>query len=259
MTTSPKTASTSGYSQENEDEPACRRPPGNAGANGMIAIVDYGMGNLRSIANAFEALGEQVAIVKEPSALAAADAIVVPGVGAFGDGMANLKKAGFLETLRAEVIGKKKPYLGICLGMQFLAERGLEHGEHAGFGWVKGVVRKIQPKDQRIKVPHMGWNDVAVRERADPVLFGGLGTGPVFYFVHSYFLEPAESEKGTVSSTCWHGEDVVASIRKGNIFGVQFHPEKSQKAGLRLLKNFIDYAKKSRQAGKTPAGGGTDA
>ncbi len=210
----------------------------------MIAIVDYGMGNLRSISNAFEALGENVTITQKPSDLFKAKAIVVPGVGAFGDGMANLQASGFVKVLNEEVLVKCKPFLGVCLGMQFLGEQGLEHGTHKGLGWIKGTVRKIEPKDEKTKVPHIGWNDVNLVKSS--VIFEGLGQHPSFYFVHSYFLDV--QEKDVISSTCWHGEPIVSSVQKYNIFGVQFHPEKSQKAGLKLLKNFIDFVKSDLHA-----------
>lgn len=204
----------------------------------MITIIDYGAGNLQSIYNAFEALGEKTAIVREPSKLREAKAIVLPGVGAFGDGINNLEKLGFINALNEEIIDNKKPYLGICLGMQFLSEKSFEHGEHKGFGWINGVVKKIEPAEKQFKVPHMGWNDVKILKRN--VLFTGLDENPVFYFVHSYFFDV--KEENAISSTCWHGEMINASLEKDNIFAVQFHPEKSQTAGLKLLKNFIDYS-----------------
>lgn len=202
----------------------------------MIAIIDYGMGNLQSISNAFEALGEETIIASKPFELCSAKAIVLPGVGAFRDGMRNLRRSGFVETLNKEIIEKKKPYLGICLGMQFLAEKSLEHGIHQGLGWIKGTVKKLEPNDSRFKIPHMGWNNIEVADKS--ILFEGLKDDPVFYFVHSYHLDINEDE--AISSFCWHGQKIIASIQKENIFGVQFHPEKSQTAGIKLLKNFIE-------------------
>ncbi|MBI3087386.1 MAG: imidazole glycerol phosphate synthase subunit HisH [Candidatus Omnitrophica bacterium] len=207
----------------------------------MIAIVDYGMGNLKSVANAFEAIGSPARLVTRPEELREAAAIVVPGVGAFGDGMRNLRARGFVEALEEEVRRKGKPYLGICLGMQFLADVSFEHGEHAGLGWIRGAVKRLEPDDRRFKVPHMGWNDL--RLIRDSALFADLPGEPVFYFVHSYHVEVAPEEAGAVTATCWHGADVTAAVQKEQIFGVQFHPEKSQQVGLHLLKNFVQSAR----------------
>jgi glutamine amidotransferase len=202
----------------------------------MIAIVDYGMGNLRSVVNAFEAIGQPAIVTSRADDVRAADAIVVPGVGAFHDGMRNLERTGLIEVLTEEVRERGKPFLGICLGMQFLAEYGDEGAGGAGLGWIRGTVRRLAPAERRFKVPHIGWNDVQlVREG---VLYGGLGEAPVYYFVHGYHLEVAPEAAAAVTATCWHGETVVASVEQSNILGVQFHPEKSQRAGLRLLENF---------------------
>jgi len=209
----------------------------------MIAIIDYSAGNLQSIYNAFEALGEDVIITKDPSKLKDAKAIVLPGVGAFRDGINNLRDMGFVEALNEEIMQKKKPYLGVCLGLQFLAEKSLEHGEYEGLGWIKGAVKKIEPNDRKFKIPHMGWNDIKITK--DSALFNGLVDEPVFYFVHSYYLDVDENE--VVSSTCWHGQDITASVQKDNIFAVQFHPEKSQGAGLKVLKNFIEFVNRSEK------------
>jgi glutamine amidotransferase len=203
----------------------------------MIAIIDYGAGNLRSVFNAFEAIGEKPYIASKPEELKKALAIILPGVGAFGDGIVNLKKLNFVDQLTEEVLVKKKPYLGICLGMQFLADVSMEMGVHSGLGFVNGAVRAISPNNSKFRIPHIGWNNVAVKNR-NP-LFEGLEDEPVFYFVNSFYFEPDESELDVISSTCWHGATITASIQKNNIFGVQFHPEKSQQAGLKLLENFI--------------------
>lgn len=200
----------------------------------MIAIVDYGAGNLQSIYNAFEAIGAKAQIVSEPD-LSAYKAIVVPGVGGFSDCIKNLRESGFAAELREQVIVRKKPYLGICLGMQFLGEKSFEHGEHKGLGWLEGNVQRIRPSDAKFKVPHMGWNNVKVVKES--ILFSGL-IEPTFYFVHSYHLE----SPGNMTSSCYHGLEVTASVEKGHIFGVQFHPEKSQGAGLKVLENFCRYA-----------------
>jgi glutamine amidotransferase len=203
-----------------------------------IAIVDYGAGNLKSIANAFEAIGILGTVVTRPEELQKADAIVLPGVGAFADGFLNLSKKKFIEELNRQVIENKKPYLGICLGLQFLMEKSFENGCHEGLGWVKGVVKKIQPRDNTFKIPHMGWNNSKVQKEGG--LFLELGCEPVFYFVHSYCVEVDQEQSNSITSVCWHGQEIVASLQKENIFGVQFHPEKSQGAGLKLLKNFTE-------------------
>lgn len=203
----------------------------------MIAIIDYNMGNIRSVANAFEAIGQEVKVTKNPSDLKDARALILPGVGAFLDGIGNLEKLNFIETLNEEVIRKGKPYLGICLGMQLIAQKGYENGCHNGFGWISGYVKKIQPCELKYKVPHMGWNNV--QPLNENGLFAELGKEPVFYFVHSYHIEMHESSSNYITSNCWHGTRITASVEKGNIFGVQFHPEKSQGPGLKLLQNFI--------------------
>jgi glutamine amidotransferase len=199
----------------------------------MIAIIDYDAGNLRSVFNAFEAIGQKAFITRDPAKLKRAKAIVLPGVGAFGDGMASLKRMNLIEVLNEEIVEKKKPYLGICLGMQFLANESEELGNHRGLGWIDGSVRIIRPNDPKFRIPHIGWNNIEVKKKAP--LFEGFSGDPVFYFVHSYHLEP----EGSPSATCWHGTTVTASIQKDNIFGVQFHPEKSQKEGLKVLENFV--------------------
>lgn len=205
----------------------------------MIAIIDYGAGNLRSVGNAFEAIGEDVVVTKEPEEIVNAKAIVLPGVGAFGDGMENLRRLNLVELLNEQVIDQKKPYLGICLGLQFLAKESHEHGSHKGLGWVNGVVEKIAPENDSFRIPHIGWNDVHIKQSSR--LFDNISSerDPVFYFVHSYSLQVDKQEEDIVTSTCWHGTDITASIQKDNIIGVQFHPEKSQRLGLNLLENFI--------------------
>ncbi len=203
----------------------------------MIAIIDYNMGNLQSVLNAFRLLGEQVVTTQKKEDLEAAKAIVLPGVGSFKDGMQNLEKLGLVSILEEEVLNKRKPFLGICLGMQLLATTGTEYGNYKGLGWVKGVVDMIRPADNSYKIPHMGWNSVDIKKHEG--LFKDIEQGSVYYFVHSYSLQPDSSEKDIVTSTCWHGQEIVASLEKDNIFGVQFHPEKSQGAGLKVLENFI--------------------
>ena len=204
----------------------------------MIAIIDYEAGNLKSVYNAFEAIGHITIVTSDPVELKKAAAIVLPGVGAFGEGMAALRRKNVIDALIEEVLVKKKPYLGICLGMQFLASESEEIGTHRGFGWLKSRVKRIQSNDVKFKIPHMGWNNVEIKKR-NP-LFENLETEPVFYFVHSYCLDLMDDPANSISSTCWHGTTITASVQKDNIFGVQFHPEKSQQAGLHLLENFVN-------------------
>lgn len=202
----------------------------------MIGIVDYGMGNLRSVAKAFELLGAETVVSGKPEELQAAEKLVLPGVGAFGDGMANLRKLGLDKFLEGEVLGKKKPMLGICLGMQLLAQEGFERGRNKGLGFIGGKVAKFELEAQGLKVPHVGWNEV--RFLGENPLFRGLKDGACFYFVHSYHM--VCDDKKDVSAVCDYGYEFTAAVRRGNIFGTQFHPEKSQEAGLRVLENYID-------------------
>ncbi|MCB1182656.1 imidazole glycerol phosphate synthase subunit HisH [bacterium] len=200
-----------------------------------IAIVDAGLGNLRSVANAVAALGAAPAIVRSPHDLAAADAIILPGVGAFGDGMRRLRAGGWVPALEQAVLGEGKPFLGICLGMQLLASRGTEHGDHAGLGWLDGTVTRLPGGDPAVRVPHVGWNDVEIA--GDGGMYAGCGPAPDFYFVHSYRFEPADP--AVVTGWCTHGVRFAASVARGNIRAVQFHPEKSQGAGMAVLRNFL--------------------
>jgi glutamine amidotransferase len=208
----------------------------------MLAIVDYGMGNVRSIYNAFNLLGEEVCISDDKNILSNAEAIIVPGVGAFSDGMKNLREKNLLEFLEIEVVEKKKPYLGICLGLEFLAEKSFEGGIHTGFGWIKGTVTKLQPNVPTLRVPHIGWNDAVVLKNEG--LFKEIQK-PTFYFLHSYYLKVDESEMNVITSICdYGGNQITATLQKDNIYAVQFHPEKSQSTGIKLLKNFLDDIRK---------------
>lgn len=202
----------------------------------MIAIIDYGSGNLRSAAKAVERVAgaRTVGIVNSSSALADASHIVLPGVGAFGDCMQGLKSLpGMVAALEQEVLKKKKPLLGICVGMQMLFETGYEHGEHQGLGWLKGEVKPLQTT---LKVPHMGWNTLCL---AHPhPLLAGIEDNAHAYFVHSYHA--VCKNPGDVLATTEYGQTIAAVVGQGNIMGTQFHPEKSQETGLRLLNNFVN-------------------
>ncbi len=203
----------------------------------MIAVIDYGMGNLRSVVNAIEMAGGSPEVVSDPSRLQTAERILLPGVGAFGDCIANLKRTGFAETLDREVREKGRPILGICLGMQVMARRGFEFGEHDGLGWFDAEVRRIQPTDPGLRVPQVGWNDLDVRKE-HPVL-RGMPKGSDVYFVHSFHMscnDPAD-----ILATCDYGGPITAAVAKDNIVATQFHPEKSQDVGLGLLTNFLRW------------------
>ncbi len=202
----------------------------------MIAIIDYGMGNLPSVLNSLESINIAARITDQLTDIQNADGLILPGVGAFGDGMRNLADRHLVEILNEEVLVKAKPILCICLGQQLIATDSSEFGQHRGLGWIEGSVKKIASPDPTFKIPHMGWNDVTI-VKPEP-LFKGIGAAPVFYFVHSYHIEPRGIYVECASATCFHGIPIVASLQHKNIFAVQFHPEKSQKDGLQLLKNF---------------------
>jgi len=209
---------------------------------GTVAIVDYGSGNLRSAEKALARVAQElgadceIVVTAEPDVVAQAKRIVLPGVGAFGDCMAGLRSiAGMPEALNEAVIGRRIPFLGICVGMQLLASVGREFGDHQGLDWIDGEVVALAPRDASLKIPHMGWNDVHW-VRPHP-LFEGIADGADLYFVHSFAFEPRD--RAVVVATADYGGAIAAAVARGNIAGVQFHPEKSQTAGMRLLGNFL--------------------
>lgn len=204
-----------------------------------VAIVDYGSGNLHSAAKAFERMADEpVLVTADPGAVAAADRIVLPGVGAFGDCWGGLNALeGMVEALEEAVIRGGRPFLGICIGMQLMATRGLEHGEFPGLGWIAGEVTQLQPADPSLKVPHMGWNELTV-QRAHPVL-DHLPAGAHMYFVHSYQF--IAQNPAHVLATTDYGAPLTALIGRDNIIGSQFHPEKSQKSGLAFIEAFLRW------------------
>lgn len=200
----------------------------------MIAIVDYGMGNLRSVSKAFQSQGFTVNVTRDPGDIREASGLVLPGQGAFGDCVKNLEENGIFQTIR-EFIESGKPYLGICLGLQVLFEGSEESPGVAGLGLLKGkVVRFPSFKKERLKVPHMGWNRIGIRKKT--ALLEGIPDGSWFYFVHSYF--PVPEDESVIAITCTYGLEFTAAVATGNIFACQFHPEKSQAVGLRILANF---------------------
>lgn len=203
----------------------------------MIAIVDYGMGNVRSLRNALEYIGAETCVTADPKALEAADRIVLPGVGAFGDAMTAIRARGLEEVLTRQALGVRKPILGICLGMQLFARSSSEHGEHAGLGWIDADIRRLELAPP-LKVPHVGWN--ALQFPADDWLFKGLRRDESnFYFVHSYHMVCHHQED--LLATTDHGGPVAAVARRGHLLAMQFHPEKSQDNGLKLLENWVRW------------------
>lgn len=199
------------------------------------AIIDYGMGNLLSVQRAFEKCGSDAVIIDNPLELRDAERIVLPGVGAFPDAMDNLRKNGWIEELNRAVLEKETPILGICLGMQLLADKGYEVWECDGLGYIPGEIIRFTQTQEKERIPHVGWNEILKRE--DSPLFDGIADGTNYYFVHSYHFRVANEENiATVTPYC--GE-FVSSVIKDNIVGTQFHPEKSQKAGFKLIKNFL--------------------
>ena len=208
--------------------------------NKMTVIIDYGSGNLRSVAKAFEhARVEDVLVSNDPAALKDASHIVLPGVGAFADCKAGLEAVlGMIEALEEQVINAKKPFLGICVGMQLMATLGREHGETAGFDWIGGEVVEIKPNDATLKIPHMGWNALEFDAGVHPVL-QGFETGVHAYFVHSYHFAAANSEN--VLASVDYGGKVMAIVGRDNMIGTQFHPEKSQQFGLAFIENFLKW------------------
>jgi glutamine amidotransferase len=210
-----------------------------------VAIIDYGSGNLRSAAKAFERAAAEknvsadIRVVSDAAEIARADRIVLPGVGAFADCMRGLGALpGMVAAMDKAVRGQGRPFLGICVGMQLLATRGFEHGTHAGLGWIPGTVEALRPSDPALKIPHMGWN--ALEFRAAHPLLEGIAPGAHAYFVHSYAMtcrDPAD-----VVATTGYGGPVAALIAHANMAGTQFHPEKSQASGLRLIANFLAWS-----------------
>ena len=212
-----------------------------------VAVIDYGSGNLHSAAKALEraaresGANEPIVVTRDPEAVRRAERVVLPGVGAFADCKAGLAAVpGMVDAMTEAAHKRARPFLGICVGLQLLAERGLENGVTEGLGWIKGEVDRIAPSDARLKIPHMGWNTLIARK--DHPLFGGIElgqTGLHAYFVHSYQLAPAD--KDDLVADTEYGGPITAVIARGNIAGTQFHPEKSQRLGLALLANFLRW------------------
>jgi len=203
-----------------------------------VAIINYGMGNLSSVRRSFEEVGAETIIASHPSALYDANRLVLPGVGSFSQGMASLNQGGWVSALQDVVHIQRKPLLGICLGMQMLASRGIEGGLTEGLDFIPGEVKKIDSLECEQRIPHMGWNEVYYKTKNS--ILEGIPEYSDFYFVHSYAFVPTDS--ANLIATVNYGSELTAVINKENIFGCQFHPEKSSKAGRHLLKNFMDYS-----------------
>ncbi len=211
----------------------------------ITAIINYGSGNLRSAQKALERAAlegktsTKVVITSQADEIAKADRIVLPGVGAFGDCMEGLKGLdGMVEALEESVLKRGTPFLGICVGMQLLATVGREHGDHKGLGWISGEVVPLEPSDPALKIPHMGWNELIVSQPEHPCM-AGINSGDHAYFVHSFQMKPGEAAVETAHVE--YGGPICAAVATANIFGTQFHPEKSQATGLRLLANFLAW------------------
>jgi imidazole glycerol-phosphate synthase subunit HisH len=212
-----------------------------------VAVIDYGSGNLHSAAKALERAsresgsGEPIIVTTDPDVVRRADRVVLPGVGAFADCKQGLEAVpGMVDAMTEAARARARPFLGICVGMQLLAERGLEHGSHEGLGWIRGVVHRIAPSDAALKIPHMGWN--TLNSRKNHALFDGIALGPSglhAYFVHSYQFAVADSDDLVADTE--YGGPITAVVARGNIAGTQFHPEKSQRLGLALLANFLRW------------------
>lgn len=201
-----------------------------------VAVIDYGMGNLGSVRRALTELGSDSFVVTDPEQLGEAHRIVLPGVGSFADGMARLAKQGWIAEIRQQVVEIGKPFLGICLGMQLLATRGTEGGITPGLGLIDGEVVRIDTLGCMLRIPHVGWN--AITLNSPNGLFADVPEGTDFYFVHSYAFQPADMSHALAFTD--YGIPIVAAIGVENIFGTQFHPEKSSKAGFHVLRNFLN-------------------
>jgi len=202
-----------------------------------IAIIDYKMGNIKSVENSFKKAGARIEVTSDPKKIKNASAVILPGVGAYRDAFKNLEEMDLIKPIYESI--KNRPFLGICMGMQLLFEYSLEGGKNKGLGVFKGFVGRIPPG---VKIPHIGWNQIEIKKKSK--LFKDIEQGENFYFVHSYHVIP--EDKSIVSSITDHGTSIVASIEQDNVFGFQFHPEKSSTCGQQLIRNFIDLAEGKR-------------
>lgn len=209
----------------------------------ITAIVDYNSGNLRSAEKSFQRMASEmkvgeIVVTGDPDAVRQADRVVLPGVGAFADCQRHLAAIDGLSAAIEEKVDAGNPLMGICVGMQMMATWGREHGNHPGFNWIKGEVTALTPNTPNLKIPHMGWNELT--ETPNHPVFNGIDAGDHFYFIHSYHLVP--DDYADVIATCNYGGDITAAVGRDNIIGTQFHPEKSQANGLRLIGNFLQWS-----------------
>jgi glutamine amidotransferase len=202
----------------------------------MIGIIDFGLGNLTSVAGAVAKVGFDPIVTNNPDELARMDKLILPGVGAFGDGMKKLHSGGLVDPLNDLVLNQRKPILGICLGFQLIAKSSDEYGSHGGLGWIDAEIKKINPSDNTLRVPHVGWNELY--QVNSSILFDDIPDGELFYYVHSHHMKKSSAD--IAIGECDYGGRFVSAIQSGNIYGTQFHPEKSQFHGLALLKNFLE-------------------
>jgi imidazole glycerol-phosphate synthase subunit HisH len=205
--------------------------------SGTAGIVDYGLGNLRSVAGAVERLEWTPLVSGDADELARCDKLILPGVGAFGDGMRNLHERGLVEPLTVLALEERRPVLGLCLGAQLLVSESEEFGRHEGLGWIEGSVRRIEPGDG-LRIPHVGWNEL--RQVGESILFDDVADGALFYYVHSFAIQARD--RSVVKGETEYGVMLTAVIERDNVYGTQFHPEKSQLDGLKLLGNFLERA-----------------
>ncbi len=211
----------------------------------MICIINCNLGNLRNVQKALEKLGESAIISSRPEDIEKADALILPGVGAFGEAMETMRELDLVEVIRQEVLDRKKPLLGICLGMQLLAIDGYEKGHHQGLGLLPMSVRQLQNEQNipEFRLPHVGWNNIAAK---DKMLFEGLPSDANFYFVHSFHAQC--QDESIIAATCSYGQEFAAAVHRENIFATQFHPEKSQAYGFKVLHNFLNYVRSLQNA-----------
>lgn len=201
----------------------------------MIAIIDYGVGNLFSLKSSFAAIGQEAVVTSDPAVIEAADRVILPGVGAFGDAAQKLRQSGMAQVVKDQA-AKGKPIMGICLGMQLLFDKSCEYGEHEGLGLIHGNIRPISEIIKRgLKIPHIGWNALIMKKQS--ALFKYLGEGDCVYFVHSYYA--ADCDENT-TATAEYSAELTASVENGNVYGCQFHPEKSGEVGLNILRAFCE-------------------
>ncbi|MCD4780251.1 MAG: imidazole glycerol phosphate synthase subunit HisH [Candidatus Omnitrophica bacterium] len=202
----------------------------------MIAIIDYHMGNLRSVAKAIEHIGGEAVITNDHDTITAADKIILPGVGGFPQGVKNLEKLSLINLIKDQILSEKKPFLGICLGMQLLAKKSYEFEETEGLSIIDAEICELPRPDETIKIPHVGWDDIDIKKK-DVVFFNRISSGDTFYFVHSFYMKNSKPED--VVATCDYGIEFTCAVKKDNVFATQFHPEKSQEHGLDILYEFL--------------------